>query len=349
MLTYRFVLALLCVALLGRGWALAEELAPVTLENVEPPSPNAADEPLAEVFSLQQAVQFLDSAALTWQRDRQCFTCHTNYLFLMARPLVSADAPAHTTVRAELERMVTERWEKHGPRWNAEVVATAAFLAANDRATTGELHATTRTALDKMWTLQREDGGFDWLKCNWPPMESDDHYGATLAVLAVGLAPGDYAQTPQAQLGLAKLQEYFAANPAPTLHHRAMLLWADTKVPGTMTAEDRSATEADLLAAQRPDGGWAAASLGDWAREDGSAQDVETSDGYGTGFVIYVLRQQGLPADDAQLQRGIQWLTSNQRQSGRWYSRSLWKDNMHYLTHAGTAFAVMALAECGVQ
>lgn len=343
------IAVLFCVVLCGRLAARGEELAPVTLENVVPPSANAADEPFAAAFSLPLAVQFLDSAALAWQRDRQCFTCHTNYLFLMARPLVSADAPAHATVRAELERLVTERWEKHGPRWNAEVVATAAFLAANDRATTGELHATTQTALERMWTLQREDGGFDWLKCDWPPMESDDHYGATLAVLAVGLAPGDYAQSPQAAQGLAKLQAYFAANPAPTLHHRAMLLWADTTTPGTLTAEERAATAADLLVAQRPDGGWAAAALGDWAREDGSPQDVETSDGYGTGFVIYVLRQHGLPADDARLQRGVQWLTSHQRQSGRWYSRSLWKDNLHYLTHAGTAFAVMALAECGVQ
>ena len=42
----------------------------------------------------------------------------------------------------------------------------------------------------------KEDGGFSWLKCDWPPMESDDHYGVTLAAIAVGVAPDDYVATP---------------------------------------------------------------------------------------------------------------------------------------------------------
>ena len=32
-------------------------------------------------------------------------------------------------------------------------------------------------------------------------------------------------------------------------------------------------------------------------------------------------------------------------ESGRWFTRSLNRDNYHFLTHAGTAFAVMALSE----
>ena len=36
---------------------------------------------------------------------------------------------------------------------------------------------------------------------------------------------------------------------------------------------------------------WALATLGDWKRSDGKQQDRETSDGYGTGFVIYALFQ----------------------------------------------------------
>ena len=68
-----------------------------------------------------------------------------------------------------------------------------------------------------------------------------------------------------------------------------------------------------------------------------------SSDGYATGFVIYVARQAGLPATDARLQRGIAWLKKNQRESGRWYTRSLNNDKAHYITNAGTAFCVLAL------
>ena len=52
---------------------------PVTLDNVEPPTPNRSDERLAAEFSLAHAVHFLDSASLNWQKQRKCFTCHTNY------------------------------------------------------------------------------------------------------------------------------------------------------------------------------------------------------------------------------------------------------------------------------
>jgi squalene-hopene/tetraprenyl-beta-curcumene cyclase len=249
-------------------------------------------------------------------------------------------------VRAFAEELVAKRWPTEGPRWDAEVVATAAALAFNDAATTGKLHPLTRTALDRMWTVQKEHGGWDWLRCDWPPLESDDHYGVTLAAIAVGVAPDDYAKTPAAQQGLAGIRRYLEQNAPLTLHHRGMLLWAGSYLGDLQTPEEKAATVAALLALQRPDGGWALASLGNWSREDGSPQDVETSDGYGTGFVLYVLRRAGMPADAAALRRGADWLQTHQRQSGRWYTRSLHADGEHYITHAGTALAVMALQAC---
>ena len=320
---------------------------PVTLKNVEPPAPNRKDEPLARQFSAEAALHFLDSAALQWQKQKKCFTCHTNYAYLYARPLVSADAPAHKEVRRFAEELVAERWKKQGPRWDAEVVATAAALAFNDAATSGKLHPLTRTALDRMWTVQQPDGGWKWLKCNWPPMESDDHYGATLAALAAGVAPEGYAKTEAAQKGLARLRRYFAKNPAKDLHHRAMLLWVSTYLDGFLSAEQKAACVKELTALQKPDGGWALATLGDYKRADKQSQDMASSDGYATGFVVYVLRRAGVPAEDVRIKKGVAWLKANQRASGRWFTRSVNRDSKHYISHAGTAFAVMALAECG--
>lgn len=319
---------------------------PVTLDNAVAPSANQSDEPIAKVFSVHQAAHFLDSASLNWQKKRKCMTCHTNYAYLYARPIISTDASAHAEVRKFAEQLVTVRWKEKGPRWDAEVVATAAALAFNDSATTGELHETTREALDKMWTVQQEDGGWSWLKCGWPPMESDDHYGVTLAAIAVGVAPDGYAQTEAAQAGLKKLRAYLKNNPPPTLHHRAMLLWASSYVDGLMTKEEQRNCVEELLELQKADGGWALATLGDWERADNKQQDLKTSDGYGTGFVIYALRKAGTAADSPAIQRGIQWLKKNQRESGRWFTRSLNKDSKHYISHAGTAMAIMALASC---
>jgi len=330
------------------GWCCFALLAQAESLAADDPGPNRADEPVRKEFSLAAATDFLDAASADWWQSRQCFTCHTNYSYLLVRPGLKKPLPAELNVRQQLEDLVEKRWVEKGPRWDAEVVMSGAILAQHDAATTGNLHPTTRKALDRMWTVQRADGGFNWLKCNWPPMESDDHYGATVALIGVGAAPDQYAGTSQAAAGLSRLKEYLAANPPPTIHHKLMVLWAASYHPGMVSEEQRKAWLDEASQLQRPDGGWNVASLGNWKRDDDSPQDRSTSDGYATGLVTYVLRRSGTSADDARIARAIAWLKANQRESGRWFTRSLFKDNKHYLTHAGTAMALLALTSCGV-
>lgn len=332
----------LALLLLTVVTASSEEL---TLENTPAPTANKPDEAVAKAYSLENATRFLDVASLNWTKSRKCFTCHTNYSYLMARPAIG-EAKAHQDVRTALETLVEKTWPEAGPRWDAEVVMAAATLAINDANTTGKLHPTTRTALDRIWTVQKEDGGFRWLTCGWPPFESDDHYGATIALIGVGMAPGEYAKTDAAQKGIAGLKKYLADNPSPTLHHEAMVLWASKHVDGLLNREQQQAIVEKILAKQKENGGWALASLGDWKRADEKEQDTATSDGYATGFLIYVLRQSGVASDHKSLKSGIAWLKSNQRESGRWHTRSLNRDNHHFISHAGTAFAILALKAC---
>ena len=127
-----------------------------------------------------------------------------------------------------------------------------------------------------------------------------------------------------------------------------MLLWASTRLDGLVTAEERSSTISRLRALQRPDGGWNLPSMGHWKRRDGTPNDPKApSDGYATGLAVFVLRKAGIPATDPAIRRGVVWLLSHQAVSGRWFTRSVNNDRHHYITHAGTAFAVLALQECG--
>lgn len=311
-------------------------------------APNSADEPFADELSLPKAAEFLDAVSLNWTRRRKCGSCHTNYPYLMARPLVQ---PAESKAVTEVYRFFLNRaanWDRSKPRWDTEVVATASALAFYDRHTKGRLHPITRQALNRMWTLQREDGSWNWLKCNWPPAEADDYYGVVIAALGVGAAPDGYARTPQAQAGLARIQKYLSDNPAPNLHHQAMLLWASSYLPELIPDSQRADIQNRLIKLQRSDGGWSLPSLGRWQRHSGEDNDpaASPSDGYATGLVVYVLRRSGLAADHEAVQRGVQWLRTHQRRSGRWFTRSLNTDKRHYITHAGTAFAVMALRAC---
>jgi squalene-hopene/tetraprenyl-beta-curcumene cyclase len=124
-------------------------------------------------------------------------------------------------------------------------------------------------------------------------------------------------------------------------------MWAALKVDGFMSDKIRKSTITELLALQKPDGGWSLPTLGDWTGRDELPNDrTAPSDGYATGLVIYILRQAGVPASSGPIQKGVAWLKSNQRESGRWFTRSVNTDRYHFITHAGTAFAVLALKAC---
>ncbi len=327
----------------------AEEASPAAGKVDESPA-----EPIAPMVSMERTARYLDETSLAWTREHKCGTCHTNYPYLFARPALNEfTSPAMAEVRGFFEKRVAhwdDKVKSAKPRWDAEVVATAAALAVNDAATTGKLHPLTRQALDRVWKVQKPHGGFDWLKCDWPPYEHDDYYGAIVAALGAGHAPEGYAQSPSAQAGLTRLRDYFAHNPPPDLHHATMLLWASTRLDGVMTAEQRSKTLARLREIQRPDGGWNLPSLGGWKRRDGTSNDPQgPSDGYGTGLVVFVLRKAGVPASDPAVKRGVAWLLSHQRASGSWFTRSINDDDFHYISRAGTAFATLALRSCDIK
>jgi squalene-hopene/tetraprenyl-beta-curcumene cyclase len=347
----RHFLPSVCLSVLA-GLAVSVSAARTeTPEQFPKPTPNSADEPLAKSLSLAASARFLDAASVNWTQNRKCATCHTNVAYLLARPALK-DNPSEgmAIVRRFFEDRVAH-WDDDAkeakPRHSAEVVVTAAALAVNDARTTGKLHPLSRKALDRMWTRQRADGAWDWLKCSWPPMEHDDYFGAVLAAVGTALAPDGYARSDAARAGLDKLKQYLRKTPAPNLHHKAWLLWASSNLDGLMTADERQQTIKQLLALQRDDGGWSLPSLGDWEGFDGRENDKKApSDGYATGLVVYVLRKAGVAAKDEAIHRGVHWLETNQRASGGWFTRSLNTDRAHYISNTGTAFAVLALKAC---
>lgn len=358
--------------------AFAEAEDYVTLANVPEPPAITAEEPLAPEFSLDKAARSLDVTALHWQKTRGCAACHTMPPYLMARQALATVRPEPPEVRRFFEEIVEKAREpepalpKDGV--SAVVIEVATALAFHDRATTGKLHPRTRQELERMWSLQRPDGGWQWPFRDTPPVKADENYGVTLAALAAGVAPNGYAQTEQARRGLAGIRKFLAAHPPTNLHQEMMVLWAGFFVEGLTAAADKEKTVAQLWQAQRPDGGWSMASLienrGEPSRQSEEARKARAqpghgtqfliyagrdkiyksslaSDGYATGLVLYVARQAGVPAADPRIRRGVAWLKSNQRASGRWFTPSQAWHTQNRIANAGSAYAVLALAACG--
>ena len=142
-------------------------------------------------------------------------------------------------------------------------------------------------------------------------------------------------------------------------YEHAVQLQLSGLMPDLISQEQRAASIAILWRQQRPDGGWSTRRMSDlmsWHKKmdpkvvtmiqsEPDAASPE-SDPYMTAYAIVLLREAGVSAVDGRIQKGIFWLKENQRVSGRWWMKSLFRDTYHYSTYISTAQALHALALC---
>ena len=302
-------------------------------------------EPIGE-FSLKAADRYLAEASGKWVQTYNCVSCHTNGLYLLTGAMEPAGEPwreARAFALEYLDRYISEELEPRGQYGAVEgMVAAACFLALGDSVRFGTFTPEVQRALDHALSLQDESGHWpDWLACNWPPYESDHHFGVTLMALTLGRAPEEYRQKDTVKTAQAALQTWLSKNPPQNLHQKGMLLWAHAENGITLSPDVLADYRNELLSKQEEDGGWCMASLGDWPRSDGSSQ-LDVSEAYPTAFAIWILSRSGHD-DQEVIDRAVDWLKANQGESGRWFSRSQRKDKMHYLSEAATNMASIAI------
>lgn len=322
-------------------------------------------------------------------RDHEtfCVSCHTSVPYALARPFLRAALGESKPAPNELKLVedVTKRvrlWKEVSPYYSGEgydapkasesrgteSVVNALILASHDSASE-QISNDTQAAFDNMWGLQlttgKEQGAWSWLQFDLEPWEANDsiYYGATLAALAVGIAPKSYRSAPQIQRHLEMLRNYLGNEyPKQSTLNRVSLLLASARWPDLLSRERREAIIQEVLAKQRPDGGWNLASLEwgawnplgllhRWIRDDGTPM-VKDSDSYATGVVTFALQEAGMPRDNSSVGRGLAWLLRKQdKTGGYWVSSSLNKrrdpsTNLgQFMSDAATAYAVLALTE----
>jgi squalene-hopene/tetraprenyl-beta-curcumene cyclase len=336
----------------------------------------------------------------TGDTQTTCVACHAGLAYALSRPvlrrIMHVDVPSIQEARLidETKRRV-ETYSTHQVLYDfnerrqiesrgTEAVLNAVILTSADVARNlREPSEPTKKALARLWETQRADGRWDWLEFGLEPWETVDsgYHGAAYAAFAAGTANGQHDAV--ATAGIARLRSYLSTNyEAQHLYNRTWALLASTRLKDVITDAQRKALIAELVRAQREDGGWSLQTMGPW-RWSKTAQPfaapgqldaslLSQSDGYATGLVVYTLEQTGVSRTSAAIRRGIRWLETNQHAlpvpdiPGRgWQAYSLNYDREHgslhydsalrgekgepwrrlFMSDTATAFAILALAD----
>ena len=335
-------------------------------------------------WNARAAAAYLDGRQTWWlgwpnaarDHNTSCVSCHTALPYALARPALRAElgesdlpAPERKLVDNVVKRV--RLWKEVEPFYpdqsrglpktsesrGTEAVMNALILATHD-ARNATLSDDTLQAFSNLWALQftagEMKGAWAWLNFHNEPWEANGspYFGAALAAIAVGTAPGDYAARADIQDRVKSLRDYLRRGAeSESLFNRLMALWASGKLPGLLEPGPRQAIVDAAFSRQQEDGGWTTSALSSWKRQDGTALDI-TSDGFATGLITFVLQQAGTPRTEPHVRKGLTWLVRHQETTtGMWTAASVNKqrdpatDVGKFMSDAATAYAVLALTE----
>ena len=300
------------------------------------------------------ASEYLDARQKDWfawpaasKSGVPCVSCHTGVPYLLVRPVLGRmlGESQRTPFEKGLLDSLKSRVEKRDASQALGVESVlAALLLATESAQQATLSSDAQKAFDRMWSLQIKEGkargAWAWFDLNLDPWETPDaaFYGAALAALATGTAPGGYQSRPDIQDNVAALRAYLDEGQArQPLHNRLILLWASAKLKHAIPESTRKAIAKEVWSKQQPDGGWTMQSLGGWSKHA-------------------VLERAGIGRDNSGLTRARDWLASHQdRQLGYWPAESMNKRYepgsmpLQFMRDAATGFATLALLDAEQQ
>jgi len=301
----------------------------------------------------------LQTSMLQFSRRTGCVSCHQEGLGRMA---TGAARESGFLLNPVVERMQTERIDgmmaalrplhlralkdpeamKQVPLIEIGEVTTADSWILAGMAAHKQPNSEANGAMAMVLARQQLPDGHWQFSGPRVPMQSSFFTMTALSVQSLRTyGPRSYAGEVSRRVAAAKT--WLLQAPTQTSEDRASRLLG-LKWSGATEAERQKAI-GDLIADQRPDGGW-------------SQLPLLQSDAYATGQALYALHLAGgIPVTDPLYARGVQFLLINQDEDGTWFVNKRATPNNNYFdagfphgqsqyaSFNGTCWAMMALAQ----
>ena len=318
--------------------------------------------------SVLSAVKYLDDGAAAWAESHSCVACHTTGSYMAERPALTpwlgkppstvrenfvAETP--TAPAPPLHPSARQQYEDQ----SGGAVWRSLGLAEWDRHVTGQLSDATDISLRDMLNQSRHDTGF------WPtyheieiPFITTEFELSVHGAQAIATAPNwlDQLKDEDMLQRIKTLKSGLKSHQPRNNYERALQLQIASFWPELVSVEDRMKACETLWSLQNSDGGWSTRRMSNpnqWRDEViANVQKLlvtkpEESDPYMTAFAVILLRGENVPASDPRIQQAVAWLKREQRVSGRWWMRTMFRETYSYITYIATAKSLTALAACG--
>ena len=316
----------------------------------------ASDQPAARASSTarsaaEHSMDLLQKSSADMFPKGGCIACHAQPMTHMATMLASKRGwKVGSSFLDDSLKTLTSRWlaadqpllqgNEPGGSPDLALYSSIALAAA-------EVPASWSSDVFVVYLLgkQRAEGNWRSVGATRAPIQDGDFSRTAMGVrtLAAFAIP---AKKTEIDAHIRRGAGWLAAHVPLTTEDRVMQLlglhWANA------SASLRETRVRELKGLQRPDGGW-------------SQTPYLASDAYATGQVLYTLRELGVAATDAGLQRGVEFLVKTQRDDGSWYvpSRAMkiqpyFESGFPYghdqwISASATAWAAMGLSRAATE
>jgi squalene cyclase len=296
--------------------------------------------------SIEKSLNFLQADVAAWLKKTDCATCHHGAI----TTVVYCEAKAKGFSVEERTIIETRDWTKarfipqtqppHDPTFGPETPGPAIPLLAMSHWT--DANSLSTDEIDRMSKFivdwQQEDGAWAMQPRNpHPVIESREIMALWFCIaLEQGIHSNNHETASISRASREKAIAWLARTPvADTTQAVALRLLVDTR--DKKARKQLNPQINALLRRQNADGGW------------GQTKEL-ASDAYATGQALYVLNSAGVKADRKEVQRGVSFLISTQKEDATWVmtprvtpERPQASKNLNPINHFAVAWAALGL------